>query len=214
MLVHKPSELSWEEAAGIPEVWITATQALYIVGQLDEGDKGTPGLKLASQKSVLWHAGASSVSIAGIQLCKAAQVKAIYVTASTQKKIDFCKSVGANAGFSYKDEKKSWSEQLSEYTKGEGVDLIIDFVGASYFDQNLDAAARDGRIVNLGFLGGVKVDGVNIARFLLKRLRFEGSSLRSRDEEYQGRLVSFCSSLLFWEDLRLSVCEDVMLTGW
>ena len=130
-------------------------------------------------------------SIAGIQLCKAENVKAIYVTASTQKKIDFCKSVGATEGFSYKDEKSSWSKQLLEYTDGKGADLIIDFVGASYFDQNLDAAAKDGRIVNLGFLGGVMVKDINIARFLLKRLRFEGSSLRSRDEEYQGRLVSF-----------------------
>ena len=69
MLVHKPSSLSWEEAAGIPEVWITATQALYIVGQLDEGDKGTPGLKHAAQKTVLWHAGASSVVSLLLKLC-------------------------------------------------------------------------------------------------------------------------------------------------
>jgi len=69
------------------------------------------------------------------------------------------------------------------------VDVIIDFVGASYFDQNIDAAARDGRIVNLGFLGGTKLEaGIDIGRFLRKRLRYEGSSLRSRDEAYQGKL--------------------------
>ncbi|KIX06085.1 uncharacterized protein Z518_04059 [Rhinocladiella mackenziei CBS 650.93] len=175
MLVRKPKELSWEEAAGIPETWITATQALYLVGEFK------PGM------SVLWHAGASSVSIAGIQLSKADSASAIYVTASSRDKIDFCKSIGATEGFSYKE--GDWAQALLKYTHGKGVDLIIDFVGASYFNQNLDAAARDAHIVSLGALGGGVVKGdVDISRFLRKRLRFEGSSLRSRDETYQGRL--------------------------
>lgn len=175
MLVHKPKELSWEVAAGIPETWITATQALYLVGEFK------PGM------SVLWHAGASSVSIAGIQLAKADGASAVYVTASTREKIDFCKSLGADAGFSYKE--GDWAQALLKHTDGRGVDLIVDFVGAGYFNQNLDAAARDGHIVNLGNLGGnVVQDPVDVSRFLRKRLRFEGSSLRSRDEAYQGRL--------------------------
>lgn len=175
MLVHKPKELSWEEAAGIPETWITATQALYLVGEFK------PGM------SVLWHAGASSVSISGIQLAKADGASAIYVTASTREKIDFCKSVGATEGFSYKE--GDWAKALLKYTDGKGADLIVDFVGAGYFDQNLEAAAKDGHIVNLGNLGGNVVQGpVDVSRFLRKRLRFEGSSLRSRDEAYQGKL--------------------------
>ena len=183
MLVKKPKELSWVEAAGIPETWITATQALYVVGGFDENGK-----EAAKKKSVLWHAGASSVSTSGIQLCVADEARAVYVTASSQEKIDFCKSLGAMEGFSYKGE-KPWDKQLLEYTNGEGADLIVDFVGGSYFSQNLDAAAKDGRIVNLGGLGGTKIpDGTDMGRFLRKRLRFEGSSLRSRDEEYQGKL--------------------------
>lgn len=175
MLVHKPKELSWEQAAGIPETWITATQALYLVGEFK------PGM------SVLWHAGASSVSIAGIQLSKADNASAVYVTASTKDKIDFCKSLGATEGFSYKE--GDWAQALLKYTEGKGVDLIVDFVGASYFDQNLEAAARDAHIVNLGNLGGNVVEKpVDVSRFLRKRLRFEGSSLRSRDEAYQGKL--------------------------
>ena len=177
MLVHKPEELSWVEAAGIPETWITATQAMYLVGQFKPGD------------SILWHAGASSVSIAGIQLAVAEKASAVYVTASSQEKIDFCKSLGATDGFSYKENGGNWAEPLVKATGGKGVDVIIDFVGASYFDQNLEAAARDARIVNLGALGGSKLDGgIDISRFLRKRIRFEGSSLRSRDEAYQGKL--------------------------
>lgn len=175
MLIHKPKELSWEEAAGIPETWITATQALYLVGDYKPG------------RSVLWHAGASSVSIAGIQLAKGDGASAVYVTASSQEKIDFCKSLGATEGFNYTT--GNWAEELLKYTDGKGVDLIVDFIGAGYFDQNLEAAARDGHIVALGNLGGnVVKEPVDISRFLRKRLRYEGSSLRSRDEDYQGKL--------------------------
>ena len=175
MLVHKPKELSWQEAAGIPETWITATQALYLIGDYKPG------------RSVLWHAGASSVSISGIQLAKGDGASAVYVTASSQEKIDFCKSIGATEGFNYKT--GDWAQELLKYTDGKGVDLIVDFVGAGYFDQNLEAAATDGHIVNLGFLGGTTVkEPVDIGRFLRKRLRYEGSSLRSRDEDYQGKL--------------------------
>ena len=177
MLIHKPAELSWEEAAGIPETWITATQAMYLIGQFKPGD------------SILWHAGASSVSIAGIQLAVAEKASAVYVTASSQDKIDFCKSLGATDGFSYRENGGNWAAPLLKATGGKGVDVIIDFVGASYFDQNLEAAGRDGRIVNLGTLGGSTLPGgIDISRFLRKRLRFEGSSLRSRDEAYQGKL--------------------------
>ncbi|QSS54330.1 zeta-crystallin/quinone reductase (NADPH) [Histoplasma capsulatum var. duboisii H88] len=175
-LLHKPAELSWIEAAGVPETWFTAAQAMYLVGEFKPG------------KSILWHAGASAVSISGIQLSKAVNASNIYVTAGSQEKIDFCvKDVGATAGFNYKTQ--DWVSELNKVTNGHGVDVIVDFVGASYFQGNLDVAAKDGRIVNLGFLGGTKLPaGVNISPILRKRLRYEGSSLRSRDIAYQRQL--------------------------
>ncbi len=155
---------------------MTAIQAMYLVGEFAPG------------KSILWHAGASSVSIAGIQLSKADNASAIYVTAGSQEKIDFCvKELGATAGFNYHD--RDWAKDIEKATGGEGVDVIIDFIGASYFQGNLDSAARDGHIVNLGLMGGTKLAaGVDIGAFIRKRVRFEGSSLRSRDEIYQGKL--------------------------
>ena len=142
----------------------------------------TPG------KSILWHAGASSVSIAGIQLSKADQASAIYVTAGSQEKIDFCvKELGATAGFNYHTQ--DWAKEILKVTDGKGVDVIIDFVGQNYFQGNLDVAARDGRIVHLGAMSGTKLPaGVDIGAFVRKRVRFEGSTLRSRDEDYQGKL--------------------------
>ncbi|KAL5045885.1 hypothetical protein BDW71DRAFT_182976 [Aspergillus fruticulosus] len=175
MLIHKPKELSWEEAAGIPETWITATQALHLVGAFKPGN------------SVLWHAGASSVSIAGIQLAKAAGASAIYITAGSDEKISFCvDKLGATAGFNYRTQ--NWAEELSKATNGRGVDVIVDYIGAGYFQDNLKSAALDGRIVNLAFLGGIKVENVDISYFLRKRVRYEGSTLRSRDEGYQRKL--------------------------
>ncbi|KAJ5084860.1 quinone oxidoreductase [Penicillium alfredii] len=176
MLVHKPAELSWEEAAGVPETWITASQALFLIGEFQEG------------QSVLWHAGASSVSISGIQLAKAAGAKAIYATAGSQEKIDFLeKELGVTAAFNYRTQ--DWAKEIQKATGGAGVNLTVDFVGGTYFQGNLDVAARDGRVVLLGLMGGGKLpDGVNIAPLLMKRIRVEGSTLRSRDEDYQGRL--------------------------
>ena len=158
------------------QTWITATQAMYLVGEFSAG------------KSILWHAGASSVSIAGIQLSTADKASAVYVTAGSQEKVDFCvNELGATAGFNYKTQ--DWSKEILKATGGKGVDIVIDYIGQSYFQGNLDVAARDGYIVNLGALSGTKLPaGVDIGAFVRKRLRFEGSSLRSRDEDYQGRL--------------------------
>lgn len=175
MLVHKPKELSWEEAAGVPETWITASQALFLIGDFQPG------------QSVLWHAGASSVSISGIQLAKAAGASAIYATAGSQEKIDFLeKELGVTKAFNYKTQ--DWASELQKVAAG-GVNLTVDFIGAPYFQGDLDVAARDGRVVLLGLMGGGKLpDGVNIAPLLFKRVRVEGSTLRSRDVEYQGKL--------------------------
>ncbi|KAF7163052.1 hypothetical protein CNMCM5623_008072 [Aspergillus felis] len=180
MLVHKPKQLSWEEAAGVPEAsfitWITATQALFLIGEFQAG------------QSVLWHAGASSVSISGIQLAKAAGAKAIYATAGSQEKIDFLeKELGVTKAFNYKSQ--DWAAEIQKATDGAGVSLTVDFIGGTYFQGNLDVAARDGRIVLLGLLGGGELpNGASIAPLLRKRLRVEGSSLRSRDELYQRKL--------------------------
>ncbi|KAL1976422.1 hypothetical protein VTN31DRAFT_2704 [Thermomyces dupontii] len=175
-LIHKPAEIPWEEAAGIPETWFTATQALRLIGGFEAG------------KTVLWHAGASAVSISGIQLSKALGASEIYVTAGSQEKIDFCVNVlGATAGFNYRTQ--DWEQEVLKATNGRGVDLIIDFIGAGYFSKNLTAAALDGRIVLLGLMGGASLPaGVDIGAILRKRLRIEGSTLRSRDLDYVKKL--------------------------
>lgn len=160
----------------LPQTWITALQAFFVIGEFSAG------------KTILWHAGASSVSIAGIQLSIAQGASAVYITAGSSEKIKFCtQTLGATAGYNYHTQ--DWAKEVLAATDGKGVDIIIDFVGQNYFQQNLDAVANDGRIVHLGSLSGTKLPaGVDIGAFVRKRIRFEGSSLRSRDEGYQKKL--------------------------
>ncbi|KAF7544574.1 hypothetical protein G7046_g9760 [Stylonectria norvegica] len=205
MLLHKPKTMSFEVAAGIPETWITATQALHLV------------LEFVKGKSILWHAGASGVSIAGIQLSRVAGASEVYATAGTQEKCDLITSeLGATAAFNYKTQ--DWAKEIKEKTGGKGVDYIVDFIGGSYFQQNLDVAARDCRVCLLGLLGGAKIPDADISQLLFKRVRIEGSTLRSRDEDYQGllrdrletylpdfeskKLKIFVHEVLPWEEIR------------
>jgi NADPH:quinone reductase-like Zn-dependent oxidoreductase len=137
--------------------------------------------------NVLWHAGASAVSIAGIQLAKAAGAGKIFVTAGSDSKVEFCKELGATTGFNY--HKDDWVKGIEVATNGHGVDVIVDFIGKDYSQGNFEAAARDGRIVQLASLSGSKLAaGLDIGLLENKRLRWEGSRLRSRALDYQSKL--------------------------
>ncbi|KAH8890628.1 zinc-binding dehydrogenase [Thozetella sp. PMI_491] len=175
MIIRKPKTIPWEVAAGIPETWITALQVMYMVA------------KFAPGKSILWHAGSSSVSLAGIQLSKAHGASAIYTTVGSREKADLCISVGATTAWNYKDE--DWAAELDRATGGLGVDIIVDFVGADYFQRNLDSTALDGEIVIVGLLSGNVIPAeIDISAFVRRRIKVEGTRLRSRELEYQGRL--------------------------
>lgn len=206
MLLRKPAHLSWEAAAGIPETWITATQALhFVLGGVEREGGGE------KKKSVLWHAGASGVSIAGIQLSRLAGAGEVFATAGTEEKCRFVEGeLGAGLAVNYKE--RDWVKEILEKTGGKGVDLVVDFVGGDYFQKNLDVVARDGRICMLGLMGGAVAENVNIGKLLYKRARVEGSTLRSRDEEYQGRLRNRLEEYLpKFESGELKVLIDTVL---
>ncbi|KZO96756.1 quinone oxidoreductase putative [Calocera viscosa TUFC12733] len=178
MLMHKPSSLSFIEAAGVPEVWFTAFQALVLVGGLTAG------------KSVLIHAGASGVGIAAIQIARFLGAKYVFTTAGNDQKIKFLLDMkeGATHGFNYK--KQDFAEEIEKVTGGEGVDLIVDVIGKSYFTRNIKILKRDGRLVQLWTLGGSIVSEFDLTPIVVKRLHIEGTTLRSRSPEYQSNLAS------------------------
>ncbi|PPJ60862.1 hypothetical protein CBER1_07212 [Cercospora berteroae] len=170
-------------------VWMTALQALRLVGEYSP----------EKVKSILWHAGASAVSIAGIQ--QSLQLDSmirVYATTRQDAKCEYVvKEIGAhaavNATKSYAKADGSgggtWADEVKRLNGGKGVDLVIDYVGAPYFAANLDVLAVDGRAVMLGLLGGTVLDEkTDIRAFLMKRATVVGSTLRSRDWEYQGKL--------------------------
>jgi tumor protein p53-inducible protein 3 len=165
MAIPIPETLDFEQAAAIPEVFLTAFLNLRMLGQFKEG------------QTALIHAGASGVGTAAIQLVKEMGGRSI-VTASSQKKLDVCKSLGASYAISYKE--GSFAPKVMEITQGKGVDLIFDFIGAPYWEQNIQCLGFDGKLVIIGTMGGAKVANVDLGVLLRKRIQVIGTALRSR----------------------------------
>lgn len=174
MAMRIPDGLSYEQAAAIPEVFLTAYLNLFWLGGLRRG------------QTVLVHAGASGVGTAAIQLIRAAGAQAL-VTAGSDEKVAFCCALGARAGWNY--HQGSFAPWVLEQTGGRGVDLILDFVGAPYFADNLQSLATDGRLIVIGTLGGSKVNQVDLGRLLQRRQHIIGTALRSRPLAEKVRLT-------------------------
>ncbi|OSX55993.1 hypothetical protein POSPLADRAFT_1161680 [Postia placenta MAD-698-R-SB12] len=115
--------------------------------------------------------------------------KTITATASTADKLDWLKSIPSGATHIVNYKTQNFAEEVKKMTNGNGVDVIIDFVGQSHWQKNIDALARDGRMTMLGLLSGGKVDSFDLGPLLYKRLRIEGSTLRSRSPEYTADLI-------------------------
>jgi len=165
--------LSYEAAAGIPEVFLTAFQAINWIGQLKKGER------------ILIHAGASGVGTAAIQIAKVIGAE-IFVTASKGKH-ETCLNLGAAKAIDYKEE--NFQEQVLAFTDDKGVDMIIDFIAAPYFQQNINSLNFDGRMVMLALMGGFKLTELNMLPILFKRIKIQGSTLRARTLDYKARLT-------------------------
>lgn len=173
MAMAVPPGLSLEEAAAIPEVFLTAFQALHWLGALEGGEHA------------LIHAGGSGVGTAAIQLARLAGAR-VAITASAPKH-EVCRTLGAKTTIDYKTE--DFAARVEDVTGGDGVDLIIDFIGAPYFEKNIQSLAVDGRLVLLATLGGSRLESVDLRSFFQKRIQLFVSTLRSRSLEYKIRLT-------------------------
>lgn len=173
MAMPIPNSLSMAEAAAIPEVFLTAYQALIYYGKIQSGE------------TVLIHAGASGVGTAAIQIAK--EMKAHIVVTASQEKHDACIKLGAEKAINYKQE--DFFNEVMKYTSNAGVDVIIDFIGGSYLQKNINCLKMDGRLIMLSLLSGSKVSELDIRNMVSKRLSIIGSALRSRSLDYRINLV-------------------------
>jgi len=176
-----PDNISFEEAASIPEAFMTAYQAIYWHADLKQSE------------SILIHAAASGVGVAAIQLSKIKNAK-IFATAGSSEKLEFCKHLGAHELINYKVE--DFHSRVATATNNNGVDVIIDFIGGSAWNSNINSLALDGRMVILATLGDKEVNKADIGLILRKRITVKGSSLRSRTLEYKVRLANEVEKLL------------------
>jgi putative PIG3 family NAD(P)H quinone oxidoreductase len=160
-----PASIASVDAAAVPEVFLTAWDALVVQGGLTSG------------RWALVHAGASGVGTAGIQIAKAIGAR-IAVTCSAGK-IDACRELGADVVLERSP--ADWLTALSEQVPG-GVDVVLDVIGGEETDRNLKAIRMDGTIVQVGLMGGANAS-VNVGLILSKRITWIGTTLRSRPVE-------------------------------
>ncbi|MGR6431647.1 NAD(P)H-quinone oxidoreductase [Rhizobium sp. PAMB 3174] len=161
-------------AAAIPETFFTVYANLFMMGGLKAGEK------------VLIHGGSSGIGTVAIQLASAFGAE-VYTTAGSKEKCDACVELGAKRAINYREE--DFAAVIRQETGKAGVDVILDMIGASYFQRNIGSLARDGRLVIIAFLGGAVAEKVDLTSIMLKRLTVTGSTMRPRtaDEKREIR---------------------------
>jgi len=165
----KPSSLTFTEAASLPETIFTVWHNVFQRG------------RLLPEESILIHGGSGGIGITAIQL---AHIFAnnVYVTAGTDDKCEKCVDLGATLAINYH------TEDFETILKDKGVDLILDSIGGSYFEKNLNILNPDGRLIYINAIKGAKV-GLNLGRIMRDRILISGSTLRSRDAQFKADLA-------------------------
>ena len=169
-----PPTLSMLEAGAIPETLMTVWHNVFERGALKPGE------------TLLIHGGSSGIGTMAIQLAKAFGSKVI-VTVGSQQKADACLKLGADGAINYKTQ--DFVAEVKTATGGTGVEVVLDMVGGDYIERNYDAAAVDGRVVQIALLGGPKAN-VNFAKLMMKRLHHTGSTLRPRSNADKAAMVA------------------------
>src|SRR6202050_289643 len=170
-----PPDLSMPEAGAIPETLMTVWHNVFERGALKAGE------------TLLVHGGSSGIGTMAIQLAKAFGSRVI-VTVGSQDKADACLRLGADRAINYKTE--DFVAEVRKATSDAGANVILDMVGGDYIDRNYDAAAVEGRIVQIAFLSGTPKANVNFARLMVKRLHHTGSTLRPRSNADKAAMVA------------------------
>jgi putative PIG3 family NAD(P)H quinone oxidoreductase len=168
-----PERLGWEEAAAVPEVFLTVFLNLFQLAGFAEGE------------AALVHGGGSGIGTAAIQLVKAVG-GTIVVTAGSDEKCRRCRDLGADLAVNYQS--ADFVEEAKGATSGRGVDVVLDSIGAAYLERNLAALRTGGSLILIGVMGGARAE-LNLASLLVRRLHVIGSTLRARPVEEKTELA-------------------------
>jgi NADPH2:quinone reductase len=168
-----PDGVDMVQAAAIPETFFTVWANLFELGQAKKGD------------TVLIHGGTSGIGTTALMLCKALGIK-VFATAGSEEKCVRIRALGGEA-INYRE--ADFSEEIARHTQGRGVDVILDIMGGSYFEDNVASLARRGRLVVIGFLGGSSVKDFNLLTLMEKQGSVTGSMMRSRSAEEKAEIA-------------------------
>jgi putative PIG3 family NAD(P)H quinone oxidoreductase len=187
-VMRVPDALSDEEAAALPEVFLTAFLNLFMLAQVNRGE------------SALIHGGGSGVGTAATTLLRLAGVRVV-VTAGSPEKCTRCLDHGADLAINYREE--------DFVEKARGVNVILDHIGARYLARNLEALALDGRIAIIGAMGGQRSAELDVLQLLTKRAQIIGSTLRARSNAEKATIVAAFLAR-FGEDLNAGRIRPVI----
>ncbi len=169
-----PENLSMVEGGALPETFFTVWHNVFERGGLKAGE------------TFLVHGGTSGIGTTAIQLAKAFGAQVI-ATAGSADKCAACEQLGADRAINYREE--DFVTAVKDFTGGKGADVILDMVGGDYVARNYDAAAMDGRIVQIATLNGASVQ-TDVSKLMVKRLHHTGSTLRPRSVEFKAAIAA------------------------
>lgn len=188
-----PAALLITEAGGVPETYFTVWSNVFERGRLKAGE------------TLLVHGGSSGIGTTAIGLAKAFGAKVI-ATAGSLAKCQACEKIGADLAVNYRE--ADFVKAVQDATGGKGADVILDMVGGDYIPRNYEAAARDGRIVQIAFLHGNRAE-VDFSRLMLKRLTHTGSTLRARPIAEKAAIAHSLKDKV-WPLLAAGACRPVI----
>lgn len=191
-----PAGLTFSEAAAIPETFFTVWANLFQMGGLQPGER------------VLIHGGASGIGTTAIMLSRELGMK-VYATVGQESKAKALSSLATVINYKTHD----FADEIARLTDGKGVDVILDIVGASYFNQNLSALSRDGRLVIIGFMGGRFVEQFDVQALMLKRATVTGSTMRGRTAQEKGDIARALKARV-WPLLAEGKCKPLIYASY
>ncbi|QKY90176.1 NAD(P)H-quinone oxidoreductase [Acinetobacter sp. NEB 394] len=170
--LHIPENVSFVEAAAIPETFFTVWANVFQMGKAKAGEV------------VLIHGGTSGIGTTALMLCKALGIKT-FATVGSDEKVQAIANLTDAINYKTQD----FEHLINEKTDNAGIDVILDMVGAPYLEKNLNLLRRDGRLVYIAFLGGAKAKEVKLGQIMMKRLTITGSTMRARNTAEKAEIA-------------------------